>query len=384
MYALYILAYPPYHRKLAMVVLSLPVIHAFRHMLDLTPCSTINDTFGRFLYIWLAHMSHELCILEFTPVIDKENDTWKERVKQAYKVLFARHPTSRLSSPSYSNKRRRSPQTHTRLTFCLHHAHKAALCTATKHIWTTYIDPPSSYTPSSFHPSHASFIRRLPTSLNTNELRTRFMMKFELSIGDMLFFESLHSLFAILFVGILRLDGAEEWSTALFGGIGEAWSVRRYWGRYWHDYVYESFAAHVKVLVRGWGGMQRGKGRRVLENGLVFVVSGLMHGLVRGVQTGWEADVWAVVGWYAAQMVPLVVEGMVQDLWSGLDVRVRFQRGMGSERVIWLERAVGYTWVFAWMFWSVPKFLHTRSAWDAAIWRKRYPEYFVGSDASMS
>jgi hypothetical protein len=48
-----------------------------------------------------------------------------------------------------------------------------------------------------------------------------------------LMLEICHSIFAIIFVVILRLDTPESWPP-LFGSPLEAWTIRRFWGKFWH------------------------------------------------------------------------------------------------------------------------------------------------------
>ncbi|KAF9692164.1 hypothetical protein EKO04_009883 [Ascochyta lentis] len=371
-YALYILAYPPQHRKLAFLVLCLPVALAFKNQLHLTPWFSINDTFGRFLYIWLAHMSHTFLLLGSTPTTSPRT-TRKDQLKEAYNQLFARHPPN-TTVPAHRNR------THalTRIHFCLHHVAQATLTLSLLYTWDQYLDPPSS------HPSPpTSLLRRLP-SLNAAEWYERFAMTVSVCVCDMLYFETQHSIFALLVVGVLRLDEAGEWGTRLFGSLADCWSVRRYWGVYWHDYVSVSFSGHVKGLSRGCLGMGRESwGRRVVENGGVFLVSGGMHSVVRWVQTGGEGEVWCVAFWYAGQMVALVGEGVVERLWEGSVVKRWLGERVGEEAVVVLERVVGYVWVFCWMFWSVPKYLLTRNEWEMEKWRRKYSSSFDGYDESV-
>ena len=203
------------------------------------------------------------------------------------------------------------------------------------------------------------------------------MMTWDVCVADMLYLESVFSIFALLWVCVLRLDEASEWSFSLFGPLASAYSVRRYWGVYWHDYIKESFSAYAKIVTRQWLKWHRpSAARRVVENSLVFVVSGLMHSLVRYVQTDGEGEVWTVALWYSAQMAPIVIEGVVQHLWRKSSLEAELHQWLG-ERAVWrLERTVGYVWVFGWMFWSVPKYLLTRHAWETANLRRKYPELF--------
>lgn len=298
--------------------------------LSLTPWYSVNDTFGRMLYIWLAYMSYAFLLVRVTPNI-KRDSGWRERLHWAGKVLYTRHLGEYYMPPSIHYaldkendeqqqavrsalevapvlRRRREPHHNlTRTTFCLHHLARALLFLAFNNVYDTHLIPPTAYPP-------ASFLRRLPSSLALDELKLKAMMTWDVCIGDMLYFSSVYSLFAVLWVGVFRFDSASEWSLSLFGSLADCVSVRMYWGRYWHDFIRASFTSHVKLVKRGVLGMGKSGGRRCMENAAVFVVSGAVHSLVRYVQTEGRGDVWTVAMWYGAQILPIVVELVVQRL----------------------------------------------------------------------
>ncbi|KAF2128169.1 hypothetical protein P153DRAFT_343390 [Dothidotthia symphoricarpi CBS 119687] len=367
LYALYILAYPPDHRKLSLLLLALPITYAFKYHLDLTPNASVNDTFGRFLYIWFAHMSYEIAILEFSP--SPANSIARKRggrLREAYKVLFDRNHTQRRQSTLGPQRRHEF----SRLSFLLRHITKVITLYLAMASWYIFLDTPSFTMSSDYGFEKAFFFRRLPSSLNMRELRVRFNFTFQWCIINMLMYDTYHSIFAVLFVGC-GLDAPNEWSMSLFGSVSEAWSVRRYWGKHWHNYIYHSFSAHVKIFTRGWLGLKRGRLQtRLLENILVFAASGLMHSLVRWMQDGSDGDIWCIAIWYTAQMLPIVIENVAQNIWG----RVKEKLVITSNRSVReLERLVGYMWVVGWFMWSVPKQIHTKNEWTDRLMRRRYP-----------
>jgi hypothetical protein len=389
-YGLYILAYPPRNRYLAFLLLCVPTLYAFRYHLSLTPWYPVNDTFGRMLYIWLAYMSYACLLVRVTPNIGHRAG-WRERLPWAGKTLYTRHLGEYYTPPSAHRaigkgkdeeqavqpasektilRRRREAQHHlNRLEFCLRHLAKAVIFIAFNRVYDTYIVPPTTYPP-------ASFIRRLPASLTVDELRLRAMMTWDICIGDMLYFESVYSVFAVLWVGIFRLDSASEWSLSLFGNLTDCSSVRAYWGTYWHDFINASFTAHVKLITRSALRMRKSAARRLVENAVVFGMSGLVHLLVRYVQTEGRGEIWTVAAWYGAQILPVVVEGVLQSFWSRSGLQGRLRVRLGEVVVVRLESAAGHAWVVCWMFWSVPKYLLTRHAWELENLQRRYPELF--------
>jgi hypothetical protein len=362
-YALYILAYPPKYRKLSILILAIPVAYAFTYHQELAPSYAFCDTFGRFLYIWFAHMSYEVTILEWTPPVVKENDAWRSRVRAAYKVLFDR------GHQGMPNENLR--HTYSRREFVAQHIWKASYLYILQCIWATFLTYCVVAPGPVSGPDKGIFFRRLPESLNAAEMWYRFEDFWHWCFINMFMYEAYHSVFAVFFVG-LGIDEPSEWSMSLFGSVTEAWSVRRYWGKHWHNYIYHSFSSHTKILTRNWLGMKRGHVvTRLVENTIVFAASGLMHSLVRYVHDGASNDYWVISFWYIGQMVPIIIEGVVQTIWR------QKKKELGIQDTKWLlivERVIGYAWVVGFNMWSISKYVHTKDAWRDARMQKMYAE----------
>lgn len=418
---LYILAYPPSTsrgRKLAILLLSIPLWTAFRHAEHLAPNHDVVDTAARACLIWLIHMSYEICVLEYAPDVQAGPGEMKERFRQAYKVFFDRSrdqvveqrrkaamrktsdtttttttttttvtdkktdevisaPASKTASTRVSNYQ----HGYSRWQFVLYHVVKAGLLQAVLTAWFAYEDhiSPLRRDPWAYaNYDHIAFFSRLPGSLHYTGLYWRVEEMFSWCIVTMLIYEKYHSIAATLHVG-LGIDAADEWSLRLYGSLADAWSVRRYWGRYWHNFIYHSFVGHVKCLTRGWLRMRRGRlTTRVVENTLVFFASGIMHSVVRWQEEPW-ADLWSVTILYTAQMIPILIEGIVAYYWA----KARRACGFAPDNK-WLNRAeyaVGYFWCFSWHCYSISTYwlvrdkwteeklskIYTAEQWDAAV-----------------
>jgi hypothetical protein len=361
-YALYILAYPPKYKKLSILLLGMPVFYAFCYGHEIAPSFTVCDTFVRFVYIWYANMSYEVTILEWSPRVTKEiPGTWKTRLAQAYKVLFARenHQNVLDGKPRHN---------HCRLTFCLLHLRNGLILYVAQNAY--YILSWYYVIRTQVHGADkAIFFRRLPHSFNVDEIFASFDNVMHWCIINLWLYEAFHSFFAILFVGS-GLDKPGEWSMSLFNSISEAYTVRRYWGKHWHNYIYASFSGHTKILTRKWLRMRRGSlVTRLVENTVVFAASGLLHSLVRFVQDPQSADYMCISLWYIGQMAPIIIEDIVMTHWQ------RMKQRYGFRNIKWLtrfERTVGYLWVLGFNMWSITKYIHTRSAWSEARFRKKY------------
>ncbi|KAI4616622.1 uncharacterized protein J4E87_002676 [Alternaria ethzedia] len=421
-WALYILSFPPstrFYRKLSILALALPTWYAFRHSDYLTPNYYLDDTFGRTCLIWFVHMSYEVCVMEFAPVLTREKrslgdwDQKKERVRQGYKVLFDRNHTQVLEQQGHilpksshdaisaakeepseeryvaTDKKTDEPvlpsarvqhgvvlpmghrHGYSRWEFLGYHILKLPLYYAAQCAFTYYEEnySPGALDPATYMgPGLLSFFDRITMSIGRREISWRLMYTFDWCISSMWLYEGYHSIFAVLWVGS-GLDGPEEWSKCLFGSLSTAWSVRRYWAKHWHNFVYHSLTGHIKCVTRGWLGMQRGAiSTRLIENTLVFFVSGLIHALVRWQQVP-MSDHWGIACWYVAQMLPIITEMVVAHQWR----KLRKWLGYGTDSK-WLNRfeyAVGYSWVIAWFLYSVPKYYQTRMHWTNAIIRKK-------------
>jgi hypothetical protein len=431
LYGLYILSYPPRSsltRKLHILLLALPLGYAFINSDDISSSYTAVDTFSRTCIIWFVHMSYEVCVLEFSPVVaDKARDIegggkmgrWeemRERLRQGYKVLFDRNHTQILEAQSHHHIASTSISTslpeytylptnkktdeslhpgnevypaplskgqahgYTRSQFLCYHI---VIATSYYLLRKTYEFYEEHYSPATFNTTNdyaiiaGSFFRRIPASLAPTELYYRFEIAFDWNIVSIWLYESFHSIVALLWVGSF-IDAPSEWSISLFGPIGEAWNVRRYWGKHWHNYVYHSFSGHVKCVTRGWLGIRRGRlVTRLLENTAVFVLSGLMHTLVRWQQSP-RSDIWAISLWYVGQMLPIVAESVVSLYWR----KVRKSWGIRDDAK-WVNRAeyaVGYCWVTGWFMWSVPKYLTTRMQWTDEKVKRKWREDFSMHD----
>jgi hypothetical protein len=360
-YTLCILAYPLRNRYLAFALWLLPATHAFIYQLSITPWYQINDTLGRLLYIEAAHVSNVLLIEGWNPQF-AESDGWKERFRLAGKLLYTRKlgPYRTVDVGQKSKKCDEIPgpsaPQQTRLSFGLQHLLQFVLCLGISHILEGF-----------FWPADLNYDR---------VLRLRLAMVYDVCISDALWFTSIHSVFAILYVVVLRLDMPHEW-TPLFGPLSSAYTVRRYWGIYWHDFIRESFSAHTKLITRrscGW--VKTSALRRVVENSAVFVVSGAMHAVVLFVQTQGRGNMSCVFMWFSGQMLPIIVEGVVWDLWVRSGLRARVEGRVGNAGVLRVERVFGYIWVFGWMIWSVPMYLITKQRWELEDAARRYPMIF--------
>lgn len=207
---------------------------------------------------------------------------------------------------------------------------------------------------SDFSPVQETIIRRLfaeTSPITPRELIIRNWIALDKTIPEYLWLSSYHNITAALFISV-GLDTDNEWPP-IFGPISTAYTVRRYWGLFWHRIIYRSFSAYATV-VSDLLGLRRGNiTRRLFNNALVFALSGIMHGTVSwglGNRCAWGRS----LGYWMLQPVAFVLEGFVQAAWERCRGQMHLNKS-GQRAVLVFERIVGYTWVHAWFCWCVPK-----------------------------
>lgn len=205
----------------------------------------------------------------------------------------------------------------------------------------------------------ASIIRRLAqhctaalptTPITKRELAVRINETVSNFLPDYLILSAYHDFFAIFFLAT-GVDQSWEWPP-LFGQISEAYSMRRFWSSFWHKLIYRSFNSHAAVISRSLGIRERTVFSRLLNNYMVFLMSGVMHAAVLwrfGTKCAWSAT----MRYWSMQALAFFLEGVVQHYWG------RFRK----TRLMWVrpavlsvfERLVGYLWVVAWLVWEAPR-----------------------------
>ncbi|KAA8612598.1 MBOAT-2 domain containing protein [Pyrenophora tritici-repentis] len=385
-----------------MCIIAIPVWYAFRYCDHVSHDYLINDTFARTCIIWLSHASYEICVLEFKPLLNREE--WgrrssgllkrtevKERFYQARKVLCDRNHvqvaqnkgqylpvasdpfngdmkytiTDKKTDEHVGTATRIShgvpiPEGHshgyTRWKLVRYHIVKWLVLRVIQLALAKY---ESTWSPMIlYQDTNHTFS---PTVKMLYQIYCNFEDTIDWCFGSIMLYDSWHSVFAILFL-VTYLDEPQEWSLSLFGNIKNAWSVRSYWSRHWHNFIYHSFNGHIKCVTRGWLAMKRGTlSTRLTENTAVFFLSGLMHTAVRWQMAPW-ADIWAITFWYVAQMVPIITETAFVPLYRSVRVYAakRWQFKEDAEWVVRMEYAAGYFWVAIWFGWSIPMYYHVR------------------------
>lgn len=191
-------------------------------------------------------------------------------------------------------------------------------------------------------PSKESYSRRIHT-VTLRETIIRFGAVFHFVCSAWAVFTGAHDILAFLFVGI-GLDEPEDWPP-LYGSPGQMYTIRRFWGKFWHRLVCRTCLSWGALFSQKILRLRRhGALDRFVTNFTVFFLSGVAHALVTwqiGFSCGYSED----IVWFCLNFAALVAEEGVQ--WPIIRL---FGTWNGS-----LDKIAGFLWIFAFFFWSLPK-----------------------------
>ncbi|KAF2219736.1 hypothetical protein BDZ85DRAFT_205628, partial [Elsinoe ampelina] len=213
-----------------------------------------------------------------------------------------------------------------------------------------------------FSPSQRPLLRRFlfGPSFTLHDLLLRTVFTILWPVTTFISLDAAHTLMAIFFVCVLRMDEAGDWPS-LFGDVRDVTSIRAFWGRFYPRVLAEGGVNLGQVLSRRVLGMQvGGAGEKTVAVGVVFALSGAVHaGVTWKVNgCGWEGDLWFFGMQFVGGMGEMLV-GRAWRVWKGEGERRRsvvvLRRGSVPPRKGWgWEDVFGYAWVVAWAFWCVP------------------------------
>ena len=218
-----------------------------------------------------------------------------------------------------------------------------------------------------FTPDQEPILRRLfdwdedPDVVSSYELLLRAFMSVSWIWANILVLESYHALLSITFVVILRLDDPEDWPP-LFGSLADAWTVRRFWGRFWHRIVTPTFTtvAHpvARRILQCLPGSSMELERAVTALG-IFFLSGVVHAVVawRAGQGYAHLDLLFFTSNYAVILLETLVSTLAR---KALGKTAGGAAVVRDRRVRMVGRALGFVWVFAWFFWAVPRWTYPK------------------------
>ncbi|KAJ7513074.1 membrane bound O-acyl transferase family-domain-containing protein [Mycena galericulata] len=139
----------------------------------------------------------------------------------------------------------------------------------------------------------------------------------------------------------LGMSAPEEWPS-LFGGPSEAWSIRRFWGRAWHQLIRRFVSVHGKYLAHKVLRLSPGgNASAYVQLYTAFLLSAAVH---YGAETmALRHPRGGAFAFFMLQAVAITVEDFLFFLLR--------QAGVKEGRIV---RWLGYTWTWAWFALVLP------------------------------
>ena len=323
---------------------------AFREVTDVTSWAELSSLLGFFVLLWISHIVKLLVLDKSTP------PTWrmayrtlldfrgvsakKQNLGVSYEIpdinVLGEKEESRRSHSSFKDSERR--------TFLLKRLTSAVTILFLNHTYTTSYPLLLHLSYGDFHPSKQIYLRRIRI-VTARETALRSWLVFHFVWSSWSMFTAAHDLLAFAHVAI-GIDEPEDWPR-LYGSVFEAYTMRRFWGKFWHRLVQRSYVAHGSVISRKILRLPPGSvADRICVSVSVFLTSGVVHAFIT-VQHGFKCGYWEDLGFFMMSHAALLGEDGVQRATSQA-FGTTWQKG-------WTCRVLGYTWVFGFLFWVLPK-----------------------------
>lgn len=201
-------------------------------------------------------------------------------------------------------------------------------------------------------------------ALNARELCLRAITSVNWIRATHLSLCTMRELLALLHVAVLRVESPEQWTTArgrrssLYGSPADAYTLRRFWGVYWHRLHVETLAAYTPPFARLAAAVLPARCRRVvmvtvgmadkmLAAGWIFFSSSLCHAVTGWVLTG-RSHAYEQARFFLLNWVLCLLETV-----AGQCFLAKGRPRQGAPVPGW-RRVLGYVWVLGIFFALTP------------------------------
>ncbi|KAJ5653956.1 hypothetical protein N7490_000959 [Penicillium lividum] len=158
-------------------------------------------------------------------------------------------------------------------------------------------------------------------------------------IGD-----SVYRLLSIVSVG-LGIDSPSDWPPA-WGRMKEAYTLRNFWGKFWHQFMRQPFSSLSNFITRECLGLARSS---ILERYtnlfIVFLISSLYHVIVDLLQSV-PPEYSGSITFYLAFVPGIILEDGVQEVWARFGAH---GTSASEDTLAMCERTIGLVWVMSWL-----------------------------------
>jgi hypothetical protein len=157
-----------------------------------------------------------------------------------------------------------------------------------------------------------------------------------------------HTMLSMVFVG-LGISGARMWPE-LFGGVGEMFTIRRFWSRGWHQMFQRTFRTHAQYVSHTLLRLPSiSPLNLIIQLFVAFLVSAIIHSLGDRMMNPAGGSSFK---FFLVQPFGILLEEAFHRLLATTDLWDFKQSQQGWRKVV--ARFVGYLWVIAWFqYWMV-------------------------------
>ncbi|CAI7654061.1 uncharacterized protein N7487_001898 [Penicillium crustosum] len=146
---------------------------------------------------------------------------------------------------------------------------------------------------------------------------------------------------SIIFVS---LGDSPSNSPPLIGRMADIYTLRNFWGKFWHQLLRLPLTSTSKFLARDVLGLPRPSFvERYTNVFIVFFFSGLTHAILDSLRNVSPWDFWTM-SFFLSFVVGYMIEDGIQDIWK---------RILGSQTdsglPVWWQKALGFCWVVTWL-----------------------------------
>ncbi|KAJ5874776.1 uncharacterized protein N7529_003206 [Penicillium soppii] len=320
--------------------------------LDALP--SVNTLWGLFTCIWILHAISILFIDKIN--IPRGAPPWNA----AYKIWM--NPRRQFDREAIISRNQNTDST-SRAPFIIKRLFKAVTCCVLQFfIIGPFVFLNFSFTSHDFGRVQEIFIRRLiwsdyGPSITPREIQIRILLSVYWIWLTYFMLEVCHILLSVFFVVIIRVDTPEEWPP-LFGSVGEAYGVRRFWAKFWHQLTTPCCASSGKLITRR---LLRFKPASFFEKCFIafwtFFLSAIYH-FVADWMAGEPCRPMNDLFFFLINFLVVTAEIFVASVWTQVpNVEVGRGKHFHTSKG---QKLAGLIWLLLFFFWSVPKWQYSK------------------------
>ncbi|KAJ5128592.1 hypothetical protein N7448_002309 [Penicillium atrosanguineum] len=156
-----------------------------------------------------------------------------------------------------------------------------------------------------------------------------------------------HRAFSIIIVG-LRLDSPSN-CPPLFGKAANAYTLRGFWGKFWHQLLRQPLTSVSKFITRDLLGLpSQTSAEKYMNIFTIFFFSGALHVVLDTVQ-GIPADESGAMLFFSLAPLGLLIEDGIRTLWRAfVDLSYGNQTNKKGTLPMW-QKTLGFLWTMVWL-----------------------------------